>query len=290
MTFLPDYHIHTAFSWDSDTSMADMCETAIRLGVPEIAFAEHVGWGPGNPPIDFTPASYAAEIQRCRSVFGDRLNILAGLEIGEPNVYVQKTKEILAAVDTDFVLGSAHHSDGMQITWQASFFEQPMRDACEAYFRQVIKLAEEGDFDVVAHFDYVKRCAGRHGMEYDGPEPYGDLIRTALRRLVERGKGIEINTSPLFRKQAEPCPGMTILRWYRELGGEILTLGSDAHRTAAVGFGFEMAAEMARVAGFRRLATFERRSVHWVELDVRPSIWRIATAKPVESRCDVRPG
>ena len=113
----------------------------------------------------------------------------------------------------------------------------------------------------MGHIDLVKRDAAKFGKGYDGPGPYADIIRSALRSIIERGKGIEINTSPLYKAKgmAEPCPTMDILRWYRELGGEILTLGSDAHSPDKLGAYFDTALEMAHAAGFTRLARFERR-------------------------------
>ncbi len=85
---------------------------------------------------------------------------------------------------------------------------------------------------------------------------------------MERGKGLEINTSPLRRGQPEPCPSPEILRWYRELGGEILTFGSDAHTVGDVGADFDVALAIAQAAGFDRLATFERRQVRWLKMEV----------------------
>jgi histidinol-phosphatase (PHP family) len=138
-----------------------------------------------------------------------------------------------------------------------------LRQAYEAYFRQVAHLAAEGEFDVLGHLDLVKRDAHKFGKPYDGPDPYAGLIRAALRSVVERGKGIEINTSALYKGYPEPCPSLEILRWYRDLGGEILTIGSDAHIPDHVGSCFEVALEMARATGFTRLARFEQRQILW---------------------------
>jgi len=246
--------------------MAAACEAAIACGLSEIVFADHLDFSPDESRGYFRPAAYLAETERCRAVYGDRLVIRAGVEVGEPHIFVRETTAVLAMGDFDFVLGSAHYADGMQAAWEASFFEQPLRQAYEAYFRQVVRLAAEGDFDVLGHLDLVKRDAREFGKDYDGPEPYAEMIRTALRSLVERGKGIEINTSPLRRGQPEPCPSLQVLRWYRELGGEILTFGSDAHRPEDIASDFDVALEMARVAGFTRLATFEKRRVLWLEI------------------------
>jgi histidinol-phosphatase (PHP family) len=199
-----DYHIHTNFSIDSNAEMMAACEAATSRGLSEIAFTDHADFGPDDTPGCFPTIKYLAEIEHCRTVYGDRLTIRAGVEMGEPHIFVQEAAAVLDAGDFDFVLGSAHYADGMQAAWHAAFFEQPLRQAYEAYFRQVVGLAAEGDFDVLGHLDLVKRDARKFGKVYDGPEPYADMIRTALRSIVERGKGIEINTSPLRKGQSEP--------------------------------------------------------------------------------------
>jgi len=260
----PDYHVHTLASVDSRTGMVAACETAIRLGMSEIAFTDHSDFGPADTLGYFHPAEYLAEIERCRARYGHQLTIRAGVEMGEPHLFAQQAKAVLAAGEFDFVLGSAHYADGMQATWKSKFFEQPLRQAYEAYFRQVVRLAAEGDFDILTHMDLVKRDAREFGQVYDGPAPYADMIRTALRSIVERGKGIEINTSPLRRGQPEPCPSIEILRWYRELGGEILTFGSDAHTAEDIGADFDAALDMARSVSLTRLAIFERRKLGWI--------------------------
>ncbi|MEA3339852.1 MAG: histidinol-phosphatase HisJ family protein [Chloroflexota bacterium] len=266
MIYLPDYHVHSRFSCDSDAEMAAACEAAIARGLSEIAFTDHADFGPVDPSGYFRPTEYLAEIERCRARYGGRLTIRAGVEMGEPHIFAQEAASVLAAGEFDFVLGSAHYAVGMQPAWKPAFFEQPLRQAYEAYFQQVARLAAEGDFDVLAHLDLVKRDAHKFGKTYDGPGPYADVIRAALRSIVERGKGIEINTSALHRGQPETCPSLQVLRWYRELGGDILTFGSDAHTPDAVGACFDVALEMARSAGFARLATFERRKVMWMTI------------------------
>lgn len=265
-TYKHDYHIHTNFSCDSEARLIAACETAVARGFNEIAFTDHLDFGPDDSADFFRPVEYLAAIRGCRARYGGRLTIRAGVEVGEPHLFAQQATEVLALGDFDFVLGSAHYADGMQAAWREPFFEQPLRRAYEAYFRQVVRLAAEGDFDVLGHLDLVKRDARGFGKTYGGPGPYADMIRTALRSVVERGKGIEINTSPLRHKQPEACPSLGILRWYRQLGGEILTIGSDAHSADAVGAHFELALEMARAAGFTRLATFERRQIGWVRI------------------------
>jgi histidinol-phosphatase (PHP family) len=246
--------------------MAAMCEAAIARGIREVAFTEHVDFGPADPPDYFRPEEYLAEIEKCRARYGDRLTIRAGAELGDPHLFATQAQAVLDTVSLDFVIGSAHYAEGLQVAWEAPFFEQPLHQAYEAYFRQVVSLAARGEFDVLGHLDLVKRDARKFGKPYDGPGPYADMIRAALRSIVERGKGIEINTSALQKGGPEPCPSLEILRWYRELGGEILTIGSDAHHPNYVGACFSVASDMARAAGFTRLAQFEKRQVRWMRI------------------------
>jgi histidinol-phosphatase (PHP family) len=270
-----DYHVHTRFSADSEAELSAMCEAAIARGLSEIAFTDHVDFGHADIQSCFNPLEYLAAIADCRARYAGRLTIRAGAEIGEPHLFSEKAAPILSQGAFDFVIGSAHYGapldpssgvEGLRPAWKSVYFEQPLDQACEAYFQQVLGLAETGDFDVLGHVDLIKRDAREFGHPYDGPGPYADLIRAALRAVVERGKGIEVNTSPLTKGQPEMCPSLEILRWYRELGGEILTIGSDAHRPEAVGAHFDAALEMARAAGFTRLARFESRQLAWVEI------------------------
>jgi histidinol-phosphatase (PHP family) len=261
-----DYHVHTKFSVDSDANIETACQTAIARGLSEIAFTDHLDFGPDESSGYFRAADYLTAIERCRERHKGRLVVRAGVEVGEPHLFPAQASAVVANGDFDIVLGSAHYAHSMQAAWLEDFFEQPLRQAYEAYFGQVADLCAAGDFDVLGHLDLVKRDAHKFGKPYDGPEPYADMIRAALKSLVERGKGIELNTSPLRRGQPDPCPSPQILRWYRELGGEILTLGSDAHAPSAVGAHIDEAMGMAKAAGFKHLATFRRRRVDWREI------------------------
>jgi histidinol-phosphatase (PHP family) len=261
-----DYHIHTKFSIDSEANMEGACQAAIARGISEIAFTDHLDFGPDESYGYFRTTEYLTAIEQCRSQYGGQLIVRAGVEVGEPHLFAAESSAVVEYSDFDFVLGSVHYADGMQAAWREGFFEQPLRQAYESYFREVVNLSAEGDFDVLGHLDLIKRDALKFRKPYDGPEPYADMIRTALRSIVERGKGIELNTSPLRLGQPHPCPSLQILHWYRELGGEILTLGSDAHSPSAVGAHLDVAMEIARAAGFQHLATFSRRRVDWIRI------------------------
>jgi histidinol-phosphatase (PHP family) len=260
---LVDSHAHTVFSADSKATMAEMVEQAIRLGLRELTFTEHLDLDPGDDSADYLrPADYLAEVERCRARYGDRLTIRAGLEVGDSHRYGDEIARRVAPLPIDFVIGSVHYVDGLFAGGVQYLQSRPVERAIGDYWEQVLLHCAAGDFDVHGHLDVFKRrSAGLFGP-FD-PAPWVEPIREALRRLIEAGRGIEINTSGVRTAAGEPCPGLTILRWYKELGGEILTLGSDSHRAAHLGFGLEIGAALARAAGFSHVCTFERRRPLW---------------------------
>jgi len=263
-----DCHVHSCHSSDTSASMAAMVDAARDAGLAGLAFTEHVEWWPGDDACGYLqPERYYAEIEALRSRQGAGLEILAGLELGTPHEFVSEARALLAAAPWDYVLGSLHWPGG-EPGWEPAAFAQGLDAAYRLYFQELVTLAEEGLYDVMAHFDLVRRDSWHVRREMRPLEPYAPLIRAALQAIVARGKGLEINTSALALGLAEPCPGLTILRWYRELGGKILVLGSDAHRPEDVGQHFDRARSLALEAGFDRLARFERRRVvDWIPLE-----------------------
>lgn len=254
-----DYHIHTTFSCDARSTLDAMCQRAIELGLQEIAFTEHADF----EHLDicyryFEPATYFQAIEAARQRYGDCLTIRAGVEVGEPHRYPDETAELLDAYPFDFVLGSLHWVDG-HLSFRQGFFDgRPAEVALRSYFEELAHMCEVGDFDVLAHLDLPKRHIARNNGTFD-PEPYEDLIRAALRSLIERGKGIEVNCSGLRYPMREPLPGLTVVQWYRELDGEILTVGTDAHSTSHLGPGIEHGLDIAREAGFQTVTLFQER-------------------------------
>lgn len=264
----PDYHVHTRFSCDSQTEMAAACEAAIVRGLSEIGFADHADLEPLDECYGYLrPAAYLDEIKRCRRRYGDRLTIRAGVEIGGGHVHRNQAAELLEAHEFDFVLGSLHWVDGRLHCDERFFAGRTLDEGLRAYFDELACLAAEADYDVLAHLDTVRRAAYRaFGMKVLEYAPYEDVIQRVLRTLVERGKGLEVNTVTYRRGMGDPSPPLQVLRWYRELGGEILTFGSDAHTPDSVGACFDVALEMAREVGFERLARIEKRRIHWLEI------------------------
>lgn len=261
-----DYHLHSDFSIDGHLMLSELCERMIALGVPEICVTDHVDLLPHDPDSGyFRPGEYFAALACCRERFAGRLIVKAGMEIGEPHRSPDEVTRLTTAYPLDFVIGSLHWVGSRQ-SMEARYFEGwSGRDAFAAYFAELLPMVQHGDFDVVGHLDVPKR----YGFELCGPfdpNPHAEAIRAALRVVIEHGKGIEINTGSARRGQGEPSPGLTILRWYKELGGEILTIGSDGHRSEHLGYRLDLAVDLARAAGFTHLTSFNRREPSFVAL------------------------
>ena len=262
--------MHSRVSLDSKTSMVEQIEKAIELGLEEICFTEHLDFderersqtknlnnGPRSGFMDET--DYWQQIASARRQFDQRIKIGYGVEAGQGHHAPQQAQALIEAQPYDFVLASIHlmHESGMTISvpWRDGLSEA---ETYPVYFDDLILLSGMDFFDVVAHCDIIKRF----GTEKFGPfqaHKYEEQIRTAFANLIHRGKGIEINTSGLRQSCQETMPNLTLLQWYREMGGEILTLGSDAHAPGSLAYGLEQGYALARAAGFRYFTTFHQR-------------------------------
>lgn len=253
-----DYHHHTDNSFDSQAQMKDVCEQAIMNGINEICFTEHFSVNPKAPTyghMDFK--RYFSQIEECRELFGSRLVIKVGIELCEPHLMKETYKEALDDLKFDFIMGSVHNIKEEKLkTFMAGKTPQ---EIYQQYFEEVYAMVSQADIDVIAHLDLIKRYTVESIGKYEFDD-YKPIIEKILRKGIERGIGIEINTSGLAKKAlSETLPSMDVLRLYHSLGGRILTIGSDSHRADTVGSNQEVAIKMAKDAGFQGVYLFEKR-------------------------------
>jgi histidinol-phosphatase (PHP family) len=262
-----DSHVHSEWSWDAvDGSMERTCAHAVELGLPAIAFTEHVdhtvwtvdhaslAWSEHlrslatservlTPPV-FDASGYLQAIERCRDLFPD-LRILSGLELGEPHWHADAAAALLATGRFDRVLGSLHClPDGDGFSEPAGLYES--RDAAEVvrrYLAELVTLVTGSDsFSVLAHIDYPARSWPSEAGPFD-LGAFEEEFRHALRATARAGRVLEINT----RRPLQPV----LLRWWHEEGGGAITFGSDAHEPAGVARRFREAVHLAEAHGFR---------------------------------------
>jgi len=253
-----DYHMHTRFSEDADDTPEAMCSRAIEQGIPEIGFSEHWDVGPyETKPRFFKPESWYAELERLRGLFAGQLIIRAGIEIAEPHLYPQETAEVLGRAPFDYAIGSIHF-DGPNFMFNGEYFHTHTADEVySSYFAEMDRMVRTADIDIVAHFDIPART-GKPIFGYE-PARYEEQIRSALETCIERGLALDINVSGLRKPAKIIMPDLLILKWYAEMGGQRVTLGSDAHRLPEVSLHLEKAIEAIRAVGITCVTQFEQR-------------------------------
>lgn len=272
MAIQADFHLHSSFSGDSEAPMESMIRRGIELGLKRMCFTEHLDFD--FPVSESTPAgffevntdSYLYELLRCREVFRREIGILFGVELGLQGHLGEIQAAYTASHDFDFIIGSSHLSKG-QDPYQASFWEGRSEEAAyREYFSSIIENLETfTDFDVYGHLDYVVRY-GPNQDRYYTYEKYRDLFERMLDLLLENGIGIEINTGGIGYGLKDLHPCREVLMRYREKGGEIVTVGSDAHKPEALCRSFDRAQVLLEDCGFRYYTVFEKRKPQFIRL------------------------
>ncbi|HUG16683.1 MAG TPA: histidinol-phosphatase HisJ family protein [Thermomicrobiales bacterium] len=265
-----DYHMHSEFSIDCAVPIADRCEQAIALGLAEICVTDHCDYMPADKGHGYyRPQAYFAELERCRALYDGRVTLRAGVEVGEWHVFRGQVEALAAAHPYDFIIGSLHWvglTPEFMVLEPEYFSGREQQEAYEAYYSELLMMVDGGGFDVIGHLDVPKRAGfGVYGA-YSSAD-FEEPIRAVLRRAIERGIGIEINTGTARRPVGVFSPPVDVLTWYRELGGEILTVGSDAHYPDQMAYRFDEIPAMLAAAGFRAVTCFEGRKARFVDLE-----------------------
>lgn len=258
-----DYHLHSQFSGDSKTTLDAICATAIERGLSEIAITDHMDYSYPTIHPDHQLRSvdtYFETITQYQQKYRNDLTIRVGIEIGMEPHHLESSDRFLQQFPFDFVIGSVHECNTLPAS-KAVFFENRSKtQAYETYYKTILECIQQFDnFDVIGHLDYCKRY-------YPGGYMQGDhfiaasLIEEIFRVLIQKGKGIEVNTSG-FRHESHMCmPHYDILALYRQMGGTRITIGSDSHRSEFVGFQTREVTAQLKQMGFAYLSTFEKRT------------------------------
>ncbi len=264
--FRADYHIHSSFSMDSDAPMENMIISAISKGLSEIAFTDHVDFDKRYPFTDYN--KYMPVIMDYKEKYKDRIHIVFGVEIGLENQWADKINPFSKEFPFDFIIGSSHGVRTYDLYFdQKKFFSTKTKEeAYNTYFEEIYKnILTCDNFNVYGHLDFVSR----YGMYDDNTleyKDYSDIIDSILRELIKRSKGIEVNTSGFRYGIDTTYPSLEILRRYKELGGEIITCGSDSHTVGGVGAYIDYAYELIKAAGFEYVSIFREQKPEFVKI------------------------
>ncbi len=263
-----DTHLHTSYSGDSEAVPEDVVESAIEKGLCGICVTDHLDLdfpeSDGFTPLDL-PA-YAEGIPRLAARYEGTFPVRFGLEMGLQPHLAETHHEILTTYDFDFVIGSSHAVHGKDPYYPPFYEGRTEREAYLEYFTSILEnLRAFDEFDVYGHIDYVVRYGPERNANYSYAA-YRDILDEILRLLIEHGKGIELNTGGFRYGLGHPNPTEDILKRYRELGGEIITLGSDAHRPEDVAYDFAKVPGILVDCGFSYYTVFRKRKPEFIKL------------------------
>lgn len=275
MSIQSDFHLHSDFSGDCHTPMEQMILAAIGKGLNTICFTEHNDFDfPQVPDEKVTPEtfllnvdSYLYELLHLREKYADRIKILFGIEIGLQKSCLRKNIILTKSHEFDFIIASSHLCMG-EDPYYPSFFEGREVPVCyRTYFEEILENVKSYiGYDVYGHLDYITRYAPKDCNTVFSYFDYSDIIDEILKTILNNEKGIECNTSRLCREANVTNPSVDILKRYKELGGEIITIGSDAHFPEHIGAGFDKAGKILKSCGYNYYTTFEGRQPSYHKL------------------------
>lgn len=263
-----DFHVHSSFSGDCHIEMKLFIEKAIQIGIQNICFTEHhdidiytssISW-----LLDFS--SYQDTFLRMKEQYGDKINLLFGVELGiQPHLY-KKLREITQSYPFDFILCSNHVANGKD-PYLPEFYEgKSKEEAYLEYFNDILNNVKNyKDYDVYGHLDYVIRYGPYEDKHYLY-EIFQDVFDEILKTIINNGRGIELNTSGFKYNLNDSHPSKQVIKRYKELGGEIITVGSDSHKPEQLLGYFDLAAEILLQSGFKYYTIFRNRQPEFIKL------------------------
>ena len=256
-----DVHMHTNFSSDSDSSPEEMIQGAIAKGLEVLCFTDHfdkdnMAWGPEDI---FNPEEYFRVLPPLKEKYKDQIEVKIGVEIGMQPYLAPFYREFIKKYPFEFVIGSVHSIRKMDIA-HGEIFEDHTDD--EIYRATLEETLEDvrvyDDFDVLGHMDYMVRYGKLKEKAYSY-QRYADVIDEILKTLISKGKGIELNTAGLKYGLPFAHPHPDVLKRYRELGGEIITVGADGHKPEHIAYDFYKVSDILKNCGFKYYTEFSDR-------------------------------
>lgn len=262
-----DVHMHCGFSNDSETRPEDMVESAIAKGLSVICFTDHydkdnLDWG---DEAIFDVESYFQKMIELQEEYRDQIDIRIGAEIGMQPYLAEYYQNFMAQHPFDFVIGSVHSV--MEHDVALDFFQKHSDpEGYKIYFEEMLQDVQKiKSYDVLGHLDYIVRYSNQGSKGFDLND-YMDIIEEILKQVIAHGKGIEMNMSGLKYGLGAPHPQPEIIKRYRELGGEIITVGADGHIPEHIAYDYHLADDILKSCGFKYYTEFKGRKPLFVKI------------------------
>lgn len=262
--------MHTEFSDDSVYPLEQVVKDAINLHLDEICITDHVDYGvkidwdsgeeilyrSGEPLANVDYPRYELEIQRVRDLYTGQIDIKMGMEFGIQVHTIPKFETLFRRYPFDFIILSIHQVEDKEF-WTQDFQKgRTQQEYNKRYYEEMLRVVQEyKNYSVLGHMDLIKRYdqAGLYPFEKVKP-----LISEILRIVIANGKGIEMNTSSHRYGLTDSMPSSELLRLYRDLGGSIITIGSDSHAPSHLGTYLQEAKEQLKALGFQHFCTYKK--------------------------------
>ena len=272
-----DYHVHTEFSDDSNYPMEQVIKDAITKGFDELCFTDHVDYGikkdwdePGEmiyrkggagepdqmPVANVDYPVYYKTFQKMKELYQDNISLKFGLEFGMQAHTVEKYEKLFSRYPFDFIILSVHEIEDKEF-WDQGFQNgMTQQEYNERYYEEMLYLVQNyHNYSVLGHMDLITRYdkAGVYSFEQLKP-----ILTKILKIVITDGKGIEVNTSSHRYGLKDLTPSRDILKLYKELGGKIITIGSDSHKPEHLGAFVDETKEELKALGFEQICTFDK--------------------------------
>ncbi len=263
--FICDCHAHSKWSFDGCEETDNMCEQAIKLGIKVLTITDHCEVNAWQTPDDSEFGDFSKLIpksiehmKKSQSKYADRIKLLRGIELGQPIQDLKSADIALSLDDFDFVLASLHNVRNERDFYWLEYTPERAKELLLAYFNEVLEVVQWNKFDSLAHLTYPLRyITGVHKIAIDINE-YLPIIDEIFNTLIKNGKALEVNSSGLRQEIGLTMPNEFLLKRYYNLGGRLITVGSDAHKVADLGKGINEALYLLKDIGFDNYYYFEK--------------------------------
>ncbi|MEE0966094.1 MAG: histidinol-phosphatase HisJ family protein [Bacilli bacterium] len=255
-----DYHIHTKFSADSEADPRGHILKAIEMGLDEICFTDHQDFNYPYMSFDLDIDSYLKEMKLLKEEYKNQIRIKIGVEVGLDLNYIQEINDFVNSHDFDYVIGSIHVIRNTEFYEPAEYFNNKTKEeAHREFFLNTLECVKTFDcFNCLGHLDYIVRY-GPYEDKNVNHELYQDIIDEIFKTLIQKGKGIEVNTSGYRDLKTCGFPSFKQVERYYQLGGRIITVGTDSHTSDRIGEHVEEVVREYQRIGFQDISTFTKR-------------------------------
>lgn len=264
-----DFHIHSDYSMDSRYLIEEMVLAAIDKNMKSICFTDHIEFDVTSNNIDivFRTDDYFKKARQAKYKYMEEIEILSGVEIGMQPHLGNRYEDFLKDKPFDFIIMSLHTIDGKDIHSDKFTHNKKPLDALIKYYDYLYESMENfNDYDVIGHIDYIDRYFEDLSIIPDFEE-YKPYVEKILKLIIKNGKGIEINTGGIKHGLDYYHPKIEILKLYKDLGGEIITFGSDAHSPEAIGYGYKKAEKLLCQLGYKYIYIYKDRKKYPIHID-----------------------